>query len=333
MSAEFVTAAYISSSQIIGGDIYSDNYSINAANCRVCGYIGNFEKITKERTDENGDIIYDGNGNPYYDTVYICPECGEENTRKVGSGSHINLRDGTLSFGGGALKFENGKLIISSNKADSNVTELNDEWLKTTSVYAENLWVNSANVSGKLTANQIDASELKVNAAQIKGQLTVGQIEDGVTTIIGNTVTTGYIEALNINVDAANIDGKLTASQIDATNLKVDAANITGTLTIGTLPDNVATTNQIPQFTSQLINNSGYQDATGVTQIVGGVVTTDYVNALGISASVLQGNEISIIGPSYTNGQPDYNWDGTIMKVPYVCWNKFNWYNSIRVAW
>ena len=87
MNADFVTAGVVSGSQMIGGDIYSDNYSITNA-----------------------------------------------------TGSHINLRDGTFSFGGGALSFyideesKRGKLIIGSKEADTNITELNDEWLKTTSV-------------------------------------------------------------------------------------------------------------------------------------------------------------------------------------------------------
>ena len=107
MNADFVVAGVVSGSQIIGGDIYSDNYSITDA-----------------------------------------------------TGSYLNLRDGTFSFGGGSLRYENGKLIISSKAADTNITEINEEWLKTTSVYAENLQVNSAKIQGKLTASQIDVGSL-----------------------------------------------------------------------------------------------------------------------------------------------------------------------------
>ena len=123
LSADFVTAGIVSGSQIIGGDIYSDNYSVT------------------ERT-----------------------------------GSYLNLRDGTFSFGGGALRYESGKLIISSQSADTNITEVNEEWLKTTTVYAEGLQVNSANITGKLIANQIDATELRVNAANIIGTLSANDI-------------------------------------------------------------------------------------------------------------------------------------------------------------
>lgn len=125
LSADFVTAGIVSGSQIIGGDIYSDNYSVT------------------ERT-----------------------------------GSYLNLRDGTFSFGGGALRFEGGNLIISS--PDIPTTEdiqlINEEYLKTATVYAENLKVNSTNINGKLTASQIDATELTVNAANITGTLNAQDI-------------------------------------------------------------------------------------------------------------------------------------------------------------
>ena len=85
------------------------------------------------------------------------------------------------------------------------------------------------------------------------------QTSSGVTTIIGNTVTTDYIEALNI---------------------KVKAANITGTLTIGQLPSSVATTSDIPTKVSVLTNDSGYQNQTGVVSIIDGRITADYVEGL-----------------------------------------------------
>lgn len=98
-------------------------------------------------------------------------------------------------------------------------------------VYTQNLYVDAANVKGKLTANQIDATNLKVNAANITGSLTVGQLPDsvaeksdiptntselyndsgyqtrsGVVNIIDGTVTADYVEALDIA--AATLRGR-----------------------------------------------------------------------------------------------------------------------------
>ena len=121
LSAKFVTAGIVNGSQIIGGDIYSDNYS---------------------KTDETG--------------------------------SYLNLRDGTFSFGGGALRFEGGKLLISSPNIPTTetITEINEEYLKTTSVYAQNLQVGAANIQDKLTASQINADGIEANNVNISGVIT-----------------------------------------------------------------------------------------------------------------------------------------------------------------
>jgi hypothetical protein len=59
-----------------------------------------------------------------------------------------------------------------------------------------------------------------------------------VTSIDGGLIQTGkvlagFIEADELEVQAAKIQGLLTATQIDATSLTVEAANITGQLTAG----------------------------------------------------------------------------------------------------
>lgn len=124
MNAEFVTAGIVSGSQIIGGDIYSDNYSKSDA-----------------------------------------------------TGSYLNLRDGTFSFGGGALRFEGGELLISSpNVVTKNeVTEINESYLKTTTVYAENLQVGSANIVGQLTAKQINADGISAKDVNLTGIITANE--------------------------------------------------------------------------------------------------------------------------------------------------------------
>lgn len=77
-------------------------------------------------------------------------------------------------------------------------------------------------------------------------------------------------------------------------DLHVKSVNIDGALTIGQLPKGVAQTSQIPTHTSQLTNNSGYQTEQGVTQIINGTVTTDFIYALGVEASTLRGNQVAL---------------------------------------
>ena len=85
------------------------------------------------------------------------------------------------------------------------------EWKETA------LIINAANVTGKLTANQIDASGLEVNAANVTGKLTANQIdasglvvEDAnIKSINGNKIKDGTIIAAALSHEAI-----LTASGI-----------------------------------------------------------------------------------------------------------------------
>lgn len=95
--------------------------------------------------------------------------------------------------------------------------------------------------------------------------------------------------------------GKVAAEYIDADNLKVKAANITGTLVIGQLPDTVAEKSEIPTNNNQLTNGAGYKNATGVTSIINGTVTTDFINALNITAQDIQANR-QIVSPTIYSG-------------------------------
>lgn len=163
VSAEFVTAGIVSGSQIIGGDIYSDNYSVTN-----------------------------------------------------GTGSYINLRDGTFSFGGGSLRYSGDEgLIISSPDIPTKetITEINEEYLKTTSVYAENLQVKAANIQDKLTASQINTQGLI--AENISGTTITGKYISGGHLLIGDKSTDTYAEITKagvLNCSNANISGVINST-------------------------------------------------------------------------------------------------------------------------
>lgn len=123
------------------------------------------------------------------------------------------------------------------------------------------------------------SAEISSQTIRMNGLVTFTGLSNGTTTINGACIKTGTIDA----------------DRIDTDSLYVNAANITGSLTIGQLPSSVATTSDIPRYTSELVNNSGYQTPSGVTSIINGTVTTDYVNALGISARYLQGQSVYLL--------------------------------------
>ena len=131
-----------------------------------------------------------------------------------------------------------------------------------------------------------------------------GKYTEVKTTLDGLTVT-----------DASGTT-KIKGSSIETSTLKVSSANITGTLTIGQLPDSVAETSDIPTRTSQLSNDSGYQNASGVVSIVNGTVTADYIYALGVEASVIRGNSVGLKdGSGNTVGAMQLSYTSTGMGI------------------
>lgn len=150
------------------------------------------------------------------------------------------------------------------------------------------------------------SSSFSVQLQQIQSQVTGlnGQMSSITQTVSSITSRVDGLEGdfteVSVTLDGLTVtDGsgttRIKGDRIETENLFVKAANITGSLTIGQLPGNVATDSDIPTRTSQLTNDSGYQTETGVVSIVNGTVTADYVNALGISASVIQGEVVDLL--------------------------------------
>ena len=183
------------------------------------------------------------------------------------------------------LKVENELEGLSSSfsvqlqQIQSQVTGLNGQ-VSSITQKVDNITLSVSNGS---TSSSISLSVGGVTVSsqtiQMNGLVTFTGLANGTTTIDGACIKTGTIEA----------------SRIDTDSLYVNAANITGSLTIGQLPNNVATTGDIPDKVSELENDEGYQTERGVVEIIDGTVTADYVNALRITARTLQGREVELL--------------------------------------
>ena len=183
------------------------------------------------------------------------------------------------------LKVENELEGLSSSfsvqlqQIQSQVTGLNGQ-VSSITQKVDNITLSVSNGS---TSSSISLSVGGVTVSsqtiQMNGLVTFTGLANGTTTIDGACIKTGTIEA----------------SRIDTDSLYVNAANITGSLTIGQLPNNVATTGDIPDKVSELENDEGYQTKRGVVTIIGGTVDADYVNALGIRARYLQGETVQLL--------------------------------------
>lgn len=183
------------------------------------------------------------------------------------------------------LKVENELEGLSSSfsvqlqQIQSQVTGLNGQ-VSSITQKVDNITLSVSNGSTSSSISlSVDGVVVSSQNIQMSGLVTFTGLANGTTTIDGACIKTGTIEA----------------SRIDTDSLYVNAANITGSLTIGQLPNNVATTGDIPDRVSELLNDEGYQTERGVVEIIDGTVTADYVNALRITARTLQGREVELL--------------------------------------
>ena len=135
------------------------------------------------------------------------------------------------------------------------------------------------NIAAKaVTAEKIDTYAVTAQAIAA-GAIDASKIQAGTITgaqMAAHTITAALIDATDLHVYAANIDGKLTANQIDTTNLYVGGANVmvpdpadsTGNTLISTSELAIRQTNQISQ--NQVNINNGLIQASADMQ--------DYVN-------------------------------------------------------
>lgn len=184
-----------------------------------------------------------------------------------------------------ALRVKSGEVISAINLSqesiviDASKIDLKG-YVEFTDLAAEgSTQINGANITtGQISADRINTQGLVIGWSNLPGSVASTseiptrvselyndanyQTSSGVTTIINGVVTTDYVEALKITVKAAQIED---------------------TLTIGQLPGTVAETSDIPTNVSQLSNDAEYQNISGVTTIIDGRITTDYIEALKIS--------------------------------------------------
>lgn len=101
-------------------------------------------------------------------------------------------------------------------------------------VTAEGLQVNAANILGLLQASQIDADDLHVKSANIDGTITADAINLNSATITG-TLSASYIDADNLHVKSANIDGDIHADSVYAN--KIIGGSVGGYVASGAISD------------------------------------------------------------------------------------------------
>lgn len=128
--------------------------------------------------------------------------------------------------------------IIASNTAPAN-PPLNQIWLNTTTdpavqsrwngtkwvlnmIAADNI-LGSSITGDKIAANTITGTNIKA------GTITANNVQTGTLTaaqMAAHTLTADVIDATNLHVTSANIDGKLTADQVDTTSIHIGSNQV-----------------------------------------------------------------------------------------------------------
>jgi len=141
-----------------------------------------------------------------------------------------------------------------------------------TTAFVNALSVTAGSISASdITAGTIDAGVVTISNLTVGTNVGIGTAEDsaGVTTIVGATVTTAFVNALSVTA------GSISASDITAGTIDAGVVTISN-LTVGTNVD-IGTA----------------EDSAGVTTIVGDTVTTAFVNALNITADSVAAEDIT----------------------------------------
>lgn len=139
---------------------------------------------------------------------------------------------------------------------------------------------------------------LKTVASSIKAELEFISLSiQNNATNTGATIKLYYKDSGDTIIDIAsediNLTGLVTVSGLSGGTTTING----GCIKTGTISADRIAVKDIK--IGDLNNNVGYQTESGVTSIVEGTITTDYVNALGVTASNLSGELISLKLPVY----------------------------------
>ena len=172
---------------------------------------------------------------------------------------------------------------------DSNYATTAQIPTKNSQLQNDSNYANTSQIPTKNSQLQNDSSYTTMSAVEKKGYTTMSAVEKKnyttmaavlekkyqnsgqVVTITKNTVTAAFIKTL----------GLLVGDQIQmGPNAKITWANVTNQPSI-------------PTKTSDLTNDSGFQNSKQVTQITKNTVTTSYVNALNVKAGSVDAENIT----------------------------------------
>lgn len=217
-------------------------------------------------------------------------------SKSDGNEAYLVLAAVTDVNGSPAVTELNGAKIIlrDSNKNGASYIQIDADQIaftgEVTFLKPEDLGEHGATVidGARVKTGTLSADTISGGTIDAKDVIIVNLDADQITS---GAIKADFIDATDLKVQAANIEGELTAGQIDATDLQVDAANITGTLTFGQLPQNVATEEQVTTITNNTISTTNvYAQNLEISSVnINGKLTAEQIEANVITAATLSG--------------------------------------------
>ena len=206
---------------------------------RVLFYLGTFEK---DKATLNGAVVF-GHLTPERCDYYI--DFNGQAWMRIGQEDKDNEGVGVVGFktgnGDGNDNWQKSEKVGFLQAGAITADMINVKNLVASNAFVDNLKVTNANISEKLTAEQIDATNLFVNAANITGTLTIGSENEGVSvngTLSSDNIEDGAITTTKIQ-DGAITTGKITANAITADNIQA------GAITAGKIATNAISADNI----------------------------------------------------------------------------------------
>lgn len=261
LSAQFVTAGYVNGSQIIGGEIYSQNYSSTA---------GTYINLN------SGSFSFAGGALTY-------------------NGSDLKLSNGTIF--GGSININNKFIVDNQGNVtlpDSYLTanQINSTFATIKNLDAVSVKVNQVEadyiaadkvVTDSLTANYIAADKI------VTDTLTANYI--AADKVVTDSLTANYIAADKVVTDVLTAK-YIEADEVIAQNLKAATARISSIesdyVTTGTLTANYATIDNLNTLSIQVNRiDADYASVDSLSAVSARIdsVEADYVTASEVSAN------------------------------------------------
>ena len=339
LTSKFVTAGYISGSQMIGGEIISSNYELNKTGTYINLLNGNFnfagdkivfnadkdaltlKNVTIEWANTNAPKVTDiSDLSDYLDDIDKDISDAEKETKNYADSKIKDLDDAVakhLGISGTTIIDEKAVISPYIGGGYLNITNTSDDVrvIIDPNNYTKNNYIfqvyNGSEISVGITS---DGNAEFNGVIKAKKGGTIAGFNIGETSIYNgtNSLTSAesgiYLgtdgirqyesEEASVTIsngvltaNGANISGEITATSGTFTNCIIDdTCTIKGKLAIGNLPDDVATEDDIPTSTSELANDSDYQNTTGVVEIAKGTITADFIKTLGLEV----GNQIKM---------------------------------------